>query len=276
MLNTKGSRYPLLSWLSWLGLSLISLIIIVSGKSYPAQVFRSSMLTVLRYPLYTVSWIPVRINLKQENRELRQRGIELLTENCRLRELALEALRLQEMLDISRRADMIYFPVRVISRGNPLQAQTLVVEKGLSDGIRGGEALVTPWGMAGSIIEPALNHSRAQLLTHQDFSVRALVQRTRNEGILTGGYGRLLRLMDIPLSSEIMVGDQVISSGKGSRYAGGIPIGLVVSVRESGGLFKDVVVKPLVDLENLEELFIVQPVSQDSVMVSDLSGIEEE
>lgn len=266
-LNSKSSHSSLTGWFSWAGLSVAALLLLFGGRSWPAQVFRASVLDALRWPLAAATWIPQRADLGAENRALRQRATALFVENARLRELALEALRLEDLLRLTRREDMVYFPARVLARASGFGPQSVVLDRGLADGVRGGEALVTPWGLAGTLVEPGLRQSRGLLLSHRDFRVRAMVQRTREEGILSGGAA-LLELQDIPLSSDVLVGDLVITSGTGSRFPGGLPVGVVENLQEGGGLFKKVLVKPLAALSRIEELYIVQPVAADSVDVS--------
>lgn len=265
---------PLFGWLTWIGLSLLATALILTGNSYPSRVFQSSLLSVFAQPIKVLSWIPQQFNLASENRRLRQRATELFVENCRLRGLALEGLRLEELLGIEQREDLIYFPARVIARSSSFGPRSLVLDRGLRDGLRGGEALITPWGLAGVLVEPGLDHSRAILLSHRDFRARAMVQRTREEGLLQGGV-RELRLLDIPLSSDLQVGDPIITSGGRSSFPGGLPIGVVSRVEEGGGLFKDVWVEPIVRLNRLEELFVTQAVPADSVDVRGLMELPE-
>ncbi len=256
-------------WITWLLLSLLSLILLLSGKSYPAQVSRETIFRLFRYPLVLVNWIPQGLELRKENEHLRQRTIELFAENCRLRELAREAQRLEGLLGISRMPGMVYFPTRVLTRGNPQQPQTVVIDLGLSDGVRGGEALLTVDGLAGSLLDPHLHHSRALLVTHRDFRARALLARTREEGIVAGNGTPQMELLDIPLSSGVIPGDTVITSGHGSRFVGGIPLGVVSSVHETGGMFKVIRLQALAHLERLEELYVVQQSAPDACVLDE-------
>jgi rod shape-determining protein MreC len=266
-LKHHSDASPLAGWMTWAALSVVAAFLISIGSSYPAQLFRTGSLWLLRPPMLLLSKIPQRFDLAQENHDLRQRTTELFIENCRLRELALESERLQDMIGLKKHTDMAWYPARVIGRGSSLGLQTLVLDFGLVDGLRGDEALITPWGLAGSLMEPGLHHSRAMLLTHREFRVRALIQRTRDEGILAGN-GDHLALWDIPLSSEVQVGDVVVTSGMGSRFPGGIPIGEVTSVQEDGGLFKLVDLTPMAPLARLEEVFIVHSIAADSAQVA--------
>ncbi len=208
-------------------------------------------------PLALVSWIPQRMDLARENAELRRRATVLFVENSRLQELAREAGRLEQMIGLQSRPGLLYLPARIIARSSPFGTQSVVVDKGSLDGVSGGEALVSPHGLVGLLVESSPRESRALLLSHRDFRLRALLQRTREEGILSGGAEELI-LSDIPFSSPVATGDTVLSAYSGTRFPGGLPVGVVSRVLESGGLFREVRVAPLSRLGGLEELYLAQ------------------
>lgn len=263
-MKLASSRPLLAGWLTWLGLSLLGGLLLLAGDTYPAHRARDGVLTLFRGPLTLFSLIPQQFDLAAENRRLRRHTVELLVENTRLRELALAGLRMEQMLGLSPRPDQVFFPARVIARGSALGPQSVVLDRGRRDGIRPGDALVTAWGLAGAVTASAEGVSQAFLLGHRDFRARALVQRTRDEGILAGMGDGELRLLDIPLTSGLEVEDLVVTSGKGSRFPEGIPVGVVTAVLETGGLFREVHVRPLASLSRLEELYIVQSTAADS------------
>ena len=67
-------------------------------------------------------------------------------------------------------------------------------------------------------------------------------------------------LSNIPIDSEIKEGDIILTSGLGGMYPQEIRIGEVVSVEvDSVGIMKKAIVKPYVDFNKLEELFVVVP-----------------
>jgi rod shape-determining protein MreC len=266
-MKLASSRPLAAGWLTWLGLSLLSGLLLFAGDSYPALRFRDGVLTLFRGPLSVLSFIPQQFDLAAENRRLRRQTVELFVENSRLRELALQGLRLEHLLGVRPREDQAFFPARVIARGSALGPQSVVLDRGRRDGIRPGDALITAWGLAGAVTATADGVSQGFLLGHRDFRARALVQRTRDEGIIAGRGDNELRLLDIPLTSDLAVDDLVVTSGKGSRFPEGIPIGVVTAVEETGGLFREVRVRPLASVSRLEELYIVQPVSPDSASI---------
>ncbi|MCA9786443.1 MAG: rod shape-determining protein MreC [Candidatus Cloacimonetes bacterium] len=263
-MKLDASRSAAAGWLVWLALCLFSLLLIFTGSSYPALRARDAVLVVMGGPLGLFSWFPQQLDLAAENRRLRRHAVELFVENSRLRELALEGIRLEHLLGVRPREDHAYFPARVIARGSALGPQSVVLDRGSADGIRPGDALVTAWGLAGAVTSTTGAVSQGFLLGHREFRARAMVQRTRDEGIVAGMGSNELRLLDISLSSDIQVDDLVVTSGKSSRFPEGIPIGVVVSNEVTGGLFRDVRVRALASLSRLEELYIVQPVPADS------------
>jgi rod shape-determining protein MreC len=62
------------------------------------------------------------------------------------------------------------------------------------------------------------------------------------------------------MESEVKEGDVIMTSGIGRLYPKEIRIGEVISVQEDKVMvMKNAVVKPYVDFNKLEELFIVSP-----------------
>jgi len=232
-------------------------VIILAQDSWSAQVFRASLTRLVSGPLGLVSWIPQRMDLARENTELRRRATVLFVENSRLQELAREAGRLQGMIGLESRPGLLYMPSRILARSSPFGPQSVVLDRGRQHGVTGGEALVSPMGLVGLLVEPGQHESRALLLSHRDFRLRALLQRTREEGILSGGAEELI-LSDIPFSSPVATGDTVLTAFAGTRFPGGLPVGVVSRVLESGGLFREVRVAPISRLNGLEEVYLVQ------------------
>ena len=70
----------------------------------------------------------------------------------------------------------------------------------------------------------------------------------------------LTQLSNIPMDSAIKEGDIILTSGLGSMYPKGIRIGEVTSVEvDNVGIMKKAVVKPYVDFNKLQELFVIVP-----------------
>ena len=83
----------------------------------------------------------------------------------------------------------------------------------------------------------------------------------------------LTELSNIPIESAIKEGDKILTSGLGEMYPKEIRIGEVISVEvDNVGIMKRAVVKPYVDFNKLEELFVVVPKEK---VDTDASGVGE-
>ena len=59
-------------------------------------------------------------------------------------------------------------------------------------------------------------------------------------------------------SNDVAVGDMVVTSGLGGVFPKGLSVGRILDLKEvSGDLFKDIVVKPVVDFSKLEEVLVI-------------------
>ena len=92
-----------------------------------------------------------------------------------------------------------------------------------------------------------------------------MVQSTRDatgyiKGFKDSQNRNLAKVYDLPMDSEVKEGDVIMTSGVGMLYPKEIRIGEVITVEEDKvKVMKNAVVKPYVDFNKLEELFIVSP-----------------
>ena len=72
------------------------------------------------------------------------------------------------------------------------------------------------------------------------------------------GVQTLAKMVNIPRDADVVVGDNVLTSGYGGLYPKGIVIGEVVEVtNEAGGLLKYATVKTAVDFYRIEEVLVI-------------------
>jgi rod shape-determining protein MreC len=87
-------------------------------------------------------------------------------------------------------------------------------------------------GVVGQIISTTPMHSTALLLTDPDHALPVAVLRN---GVRLVAYGKgrsdQLQLANIPLSSDVKVGDAIVTSGLGGRFPAGFPVGTVTALQ---------------------------------------------
>ncbi|MGD0336764.1 MAG: rod shape-determining protein MreC [Candidatus Omnitrophota bacterium] len=173
-------------------------------------------------------------------------------------EAALENERLKQLLNFKKKSNFRVIPVRVIGRSPDSWSSTVIIDKGRYDGIKQGMPAITYVGLAGRVVEAGQFISKILLINDPALGVSALIQRSRQEGLVSGTLGNYLIMKYLPEDADIKVKDNVITSGLNAIYPKGLLIGTVVSIgQEFSGLSRYAVIRPAVNLANLEELFIV-------------------
>src|SRR5690606_37075770 len=133
------------------------------------------------------------------------------------------------------------------------------VNRGRLDGVYVGQALLDANGIVGQIVNVAPMTSEAVLITDADHAVPVIVTRNglRTIAVGTGDSGRL-RLPYLTNSSDIEVGDLLLSSGLGGVFPAGYPVGRVIEVRRRPGQsFADVIAEPAAALDRQREVLLV-------------------
>jgi len=177
-----------------------------------------------------------------------------------LREVALENERLNNVLGFKQKSPLRLIVARVIARSPESWNSSLIINKGRNNGIRPGMAVITPRGLVGSIIESADNTSKVLLINDPNQGISSIVQRSRQEGLVNGTLGTNLVMRYLPDDASIASGDMVVTSELSQVYPKGILIGRVMNVgREFSGLNRYALIKPAVDLSNIEEVLVIIP-----------------
>lgn len=193
-----------------------------------------------------------------------QKYLEMLDEyagmELELREIREENLRLKELLGFKEKAQFELTPAQVIGRNPSTWFSDLTINKGSKDGIEVDMPVVTHQGLVGKIIAVYPSYSKVQLIISPNSGISAIVQRTRDNGVLIGlstpiGYTKITRLHQ---HADIQEGDIIISSPLTGIYPKGLAIGRVVEVCDDPvSLELSALVKPQVDFDRLEEVLII-------------------
>jgi len=209
-------------------------------------------------------WITRGWRLDQENRLLREENARLRDEVARLREADASAKRLRALLGLEPSEPSRRIAADVISRLPSPHLNTLVISRGIRDGVRLQAPVVAGGGLVGQVFDAGPTTAAVLLLTDASSAVGGLVQRadSRAVGVCRGNGGPLLTLAYLRENARVVPGDVVVSSGLGGRH-GVFPKGLVIGVVErvtpdASGASPHVLVRPAVDFSRLEEVFVLR------------------
>ena len=224
-------------------------------------------------PIYELSLLPSQaknwasgrmVSREALHRENIQLKAQLLYAQAKLQQqdyIVAENTRLQAMLSTSVPEQFTLHLAQTIGTDtNPLK-QIVVLNKGAQDGVKVGQTVIDESGILGQIITVYPNTSRLMLITDEQQSVAVIVKRTGQRGIVTGkGIPTSLRLNYVFKSSDIRVGDELISSGLGGRMPAGYQIGRIARVKDTqADNFRTIEVTPAANFMDNAYVLILQP-----------------
>ncbi len=197
---------------------------------------------LITQPLWWIAGLPGRIGnsvhddaatrtrLSDDNRLLRNALLISGARLARLQSAADENARLRGLLGAVERGQLDVQLAPILNIDLDPTRQRLVLGAGSSAGVRMGQVVIDAGGVVGQIIDVKPFNSTVLLLTDPDHAIPASVARNGVRLVVYGRGGRL-ELANIPLSSDVKVGDSVVTSGLGGRFPAGFPIGTITALR---------------------------------------------
>ncbi len=258
----KGAPHPRLGdWVALAAVALLSLALQLSGSAFRYQVAGFLRTTFLLPTRLVTPYAAGPSEPERELTRLRRQLTRVSLDEAALLEARLENERLRERLGfLSLQVDEL-MPCQVVGSRSDRYGELLTLGRGWADGAYEGQSVVGPGGLIGVVTGTEAHECWAKTLRHRGLPVSAMLAESRYVGILRWSPShRLLRFEGIPIHSDVKDGMQVVTSGHGRIFPKGIPIGSVVRVAgDSTGLVKEIFVRPAVDLERLEEVFLLAP-----------------
>jgi rod shape-determining protein MreC len=202
-----------------------------------------------------VEWKSVR----RENTVLREENEHLRVQALQAGETREENVRLRRLLVLRDRLPLATVSGGVIGREAGGWVRSLTVNRGRGDGIAQQTPVIVPDGLVGRVVQVHRAAAVVQLLNDPASTVGAVVQRTRTAGLVEGDAGGTVRFKFMARDgASVTLGDLVVTSGLGTTFPKGLPVGRVVKVEDKGSaLFHFAVLAPAVDFSRVEEVLLV-------------------
>lgn len=239
--------------------------IIVLSSFIP--VVRAPALAVLRFPLVVLTVVKNEIGgmifyhrNMVVNRRLSAETDLLKRKLADTEEARLENDRLRELLGFKKTTSYKVVAAAVIGRCPSSWSSSLIIDKGAGSGIRKGYVCVSFLGLIGRVVEVSSSTSKVMLINDPNLCVSALIQRSRQEGLICGSLSGVLMMKYLTKESDVQVSDTIVTSGLTDTFPKGIVVGTVTGVREEmSGMSRYAVVRPAVDLSTVEEVLVIIP-----------------
>ena len=202
-------------------------------------------------------------SLVAENESLKEQ-IAQLEEDARMADsISRENDRLRDALSMKEaREDFNLVDCYIISRSSQEWSSTFTVNRGSAAGIQTGMCVVTANSeVVGLVSEVGPNYAVVRSVMDSSLEISATIASSGYNGMVQGGYASglqgLLRMDYLPSNSVIRNNDQVVTSGS-TVYPRNLIIGYVVDADfDDTGVAKYALLKPAVNVGELEQVFVV-------------------
>jgi len=196
---------------------------------------------------------------RAENTKLREEVNQLRSEAQKLREELYRAGRLEEFSTYRYETGFTGMAAQVIGESSDPWTRTIVVNRGIQEGLKRNLPVVTPDGLVGSVIQTSDHSSIVRLIVDRSSRVPVLVSRSRARAILEGESSGTCQLKYLDRTEDVQEGDVVITSGLAGIYPRGIEVGTITQiVSRSHGLYQYAKVLPKAPINRLEDVLIIR------------------
>ena len=199
------------------------------------------------------------INARKENETLKAEVQLLKKANLKLIEYERENERLKKIMDFKTPLPEVEIYAERIAFGSSSFEKTIRINKGKSDGIVSGMPVFNGDGVVGQVVDSLNHYSDVLLLIDKSSAIDVIVARSRVQGVLRGFTENQLQLEFVSSGSDILVGDEVLSSGLDGVYPSGVMIGKIKTLKnDNQRLFLVATVEPSVHFNRLEDVKVLK------------------
>lgn len=154
---------------------------------------------------------------------------------------------------------------------NPYSHQ-IVINKGAINGVFEGQPVLDDNGIVGQIMQVSSTNSRVLLIADVTHAIPVRIARN-NVRLIVSGSGSLGELLipHVAHSSDLKIGDILLSSGLGNVFPEGYPVATITSIiRDESRPFSHVRAKPVAQLDRLKYLLLLwsQRTSEDTQAIT--------
>lgn len=202
--------------------------------------------------------------LQAEVEALRRRLADMEQSALEGEDAVRELERLRDLLGLSNaRPELVYADAQVTRRSASNWEYNLTLDVGTRDDVALNDCVIDQYGnLVGVVVEVGLNWSLVSTILDPDVEVGARIARTDDNAILEGDFALMLegevKLSYLPADTQLVSGDQVITSGLGDIYPAGLMVGAIRTLYTAeDGLNRYAVVEPAADIENVRYVYVI-------------------
>lgn len=183
---------------------------------------------------------------------------ELMLENASLKEDAIKSERYLELLGMIRISAGKVIAGRVLYRTEGLTTGSLVIDRGERDGVTQNSVCLASEGLLGIVTDVMEAQCIVLPINSPQILVSCITYPSGAVGIVQTGTSGNLEMVNVDLSSRVLIGEQVLTSRYGGVYPDGLLVGFVTAVHGNEmGLEYKLDIDASVDFKRTNEVLIL-------------------
>ncbi|MEZ0151454.1 MAG: rod shape-determining protein MreC [Candidatus Reddybacter sp.] len=224
-----------------------------------AQPFQWASTLPMRWREWNDEFLESRAAIIANNDKLETEILVYKAQLQRMAELSAENLQLKSLLNGAELVKNSVLVAELVGISPDPFHHNITINRGSSDNISEGLAVIDGEGLMGQVTEVFEDHSRVLLITDSRHALPIYNLRNNVRGIIEGsGNFQRLRLRHVSPTQDIQVGDTLLSSGLGGRFPSGYPVGTVNAInKDPGQAFIEVSVTPAAKVDRSLLLLVV-------------------
>jgi len=238
--------------------SSISIFLIFSNTSPQVQKLKLQTSWLFSKAAYPVTWYKDIFSIKEENKLLKNKVIQLSLLNSELESYRHENERLKNLLNFSENQTINYLTANVVNFHLGIVNQTITIDIGELDGLTENLPIMDEIGLLGKTIETNEHVTLIQLISDKNFRVSIRVGKERVLGIFIPTHGKYGILEGVRKTTPLEEGNIAYTSGISDIYPSNIPVARIISISNQKSLpFQRIIVEILGSITNLDFVFVM-------------------
>ena len=251
-------------------LEILAIIFIVQNSNYQGSKIVHAGNALAGRCYGTLSLVGDYFGLRKENERLAEENASLRAQlessyiSYNLREFTHE--------DTVYKQRYSYTEARVIKNSWNRRNNYIMINKGRKQGIKLDQAVISPQGIVGVVVNTTDNFSTVMPVLHSNSRNSVKIGRINTNGSLVwrGCDFRYASLIDIPTTYKLFQNDTIVTSGMANDFPEGVMVGFVEqAMSEKGSGFYTIKVRLATEFTKLDHVYIIDnrfKAEQDSLI----------
>ncbi len=258
-------------WFLFIALEIIALALVYHNNGYQQNIMLSTANVLTGNIVSVTGSITSYLNLRDQNKELLERNVQLEMELFRLQE-QVEAMKADTAVfrgfvpDSTRQFSYDYIKAKVVNNSITSLSNYITINKGRKDGILPDMGVVSERGVIGVVSTVADHFSVVIPLLNPKFRLSCKVLGSSYFGSMgwDGRSSRYANLEELPRHVEFQEGDTIVTSGYSALFPEGIMVGYVSSFeKQRDDNFYTLKVELATDFARLSNVMVIRNYHQE-------------